>query len=349
MITDTEMYNALLNKDVSYEGSFIAAVKTTGIFCRPSCTARKPKKENVEFFKNTKEAILHGYRPCKVCNPLELIGETPDYVSSILKEVRDNPSKKFKDWDLRQKGIEPGKIRRWFLKHHGITFHSYQRMFRVNSAFKKIQNGETVSSAAFDAGYESVSGFNDTFKSVFGVSPSNSRDKSIINITRIETPLGTMYAGGVDEGICLLEFSDRRMLETELKQLAKYFNAAIIQGENKHFDLLRKELKEYFKHKLKDFTVPLNAPGTDFQKSVWKELRNIPYAKTRSYKEQAAALGKPEAVRAVANANGMNRISIIIPCHRVIGADGSLTGYGGGIWRKNWLLEHESNLPKLFD
>jgi AraC family transcriptional regulator of adaptative response/methylated-DNA-[protein]-cysteine methyltransferase len=157
-----------------------------------------------------------------------------------------------------------------------------------------------------------------------------------------------MYAGGVADGICLLEFSDRRMLETELKQLAKYFNATIVQGENPHFTLLRKELKQYFEHKLKDFTVPLNAPGTEFQKAVWKELRNIPYAKTRSYKEQATALGKPEAVRAVANANGMNRISIIIPCHRVIGADGSLTGYGGGLWRKNWLLEHENNLPKLF-
>jgi AraC family transcriptional regulator of adaptative response/methylated-DNA-[protein]-cysteine methyltransferase len=277
-----------------------------------------------------------------------MLGETPDYIRSLLIEITSDPSKKFKDWDLRQKGIEPSKIRRWFLKNHGITFHSYQRMFRINTAFKKIQNGETVSSAAFDSGYESISGFNDTFKNVFGVSPSNSKDKSVIDITRLETPLGTMYAGGVADGICLLEFSDRRMLETELKQLAKYFNATIVQGENPHFTLLRKELKQYFEHKLKDFTVPLNAPGTEFQKAVWKELRNIPYAKTRSYKEQATALGKPEAVRAVANANGMNRISIIIPCHRVIGADGSLTGYGGGLWRKNWLLEHENNLPKLF-
>jgi AraC family transcriptional regulator of adaptative response/methylated-DNA-[protein]-cysteine methyltransferase len=328
MITDTEMYNALFNKDTSYEGIFIAAVKTTGIFCRPTCTARKPKKENVEFFKNTKEAILHGYRPCKVCNPLVLFGETPEYISDILKDVTSNPSHKFKDCDLRKRGIEPGKIRRWFLKHHGITFHSYQRMFRVNTAFKKIQNGETVSAAAFDTGYESVSGFNDSFKSVFGVTPSNSKDKTVIDISRIETPLGTMYAGGVDDGICLLEFSDRRMLETELKQLAKYFNAAIIQGKNKHFDLLRKELKEYFEHKLKDFTVPLNAPGTVFQKVVWKELRNIPYAKTRSYKEQSEALGNPGAIR-----------------HRVIGSDGSLTGYGGGLWRKKWLLEHEGHLP----
>ena len=349
MLKENEMYQALLDKDVSYEGSFIAAVKTTGIFCRPTCTARKPKRENTEFFKNTKEAIQSGYRPCKVCRPLETIGETPDYIKSLLKDVENNPAKKYKDWDLRQRGLEPSKIRRWFLKNHGITFHSYQRMFRINSAFKKIQEGETVSSAAFDSGYESISGFNDTFKSVFGVSPSNSKNKSVINIARVETPLGTMYIGGTEAGICLLEFSDRRMLETELKQLAKYFNATIIQGENKHFDLLRKELKEYFEHKLQSFTVPLNTPGTDFQKAVWNELRNIPYAKTRSYKEQATALGKPKAVRAVANANGMNRISIIIPCHRVIGSDGSLTGYGGGLWRKKRLLEHEGNLPKLFD
>jgi AraC family transcriptional regulator, regulatory protein of adaptative response / methylated-DNA-[protein]-cysteine methyltransferase len=348
MLTESEMYNAMLNKDSSFEGSFIAAVKTTGIFCRPVCTARKPKKENVEFFNNTKEAILKGYRPCKVCRPLEVKGETPEYIKNIIKEISDNPSKKFKDWDLRQKGIEPSKIRRWFLKNHGITFHSYQKMFRINTAFKKIQNGETVTSAAFDSGYESLSGFNDTFKSVFGVSPSNSKNKSVIDIVRIETPVGTMLAGGVKDGICLLEFSDRRMLETELKQLAKYFNATIIQGDNPHFGLLRKELKEYFEHKLKNFTVPLNAPGTVFQKAVWKELRNIPYAKTRSYKEQSEALGNPGAIRAVATANGANRISIIIPCHRVIGSDGSLTGYGGGLWRKKWLLEHESNIPKLF-
>lgn len=164
----------------------------------------------------------------------------------------------------------------------------------------------------------------------------------------VETPLGDMIAGGVDEGICLLEFTDRRMLKTELEQLKKYFNAEIVERENKHFNLLRKELKEYFEHKLTNFTVPLCAPGTGFQRQVWKELQNIPYGKTRSYKEQSDALGNRGAIRAVASANGANRISIIIPCHRVIGSDGSLTGYGGGLLRKKWLLEHESSLPKLF-
>ena len=341
MLTNTIMYNALVNKDVSYEGTFIAAVKTTGIFCRPTCTARKPKQENVEFFGTAKEAILKGYRPCKVCNPLEKLGATPDYIKKILNELNADPSLKFKDWDLTQRGIEPNNIRRWFLKNHGITFHSYQRMFRINSAFKKIQNGEPITAVAFETGYESLSGFNDSFKSIFGVSPSNSKDKKIVNIARLETPLGTMFACAVEQGICLLEFTDRRMMETELKELTKVLNANIIQGANHHFDLLKQQLDEYFEGKRKEFTVSLFTPGTEFQQSVWKELQNIPYGSTRSYKQQAAALQNPEAVRAVANANGMNRISIIIPCHRVIGNDGSLTGYGGGLWRKKWLLDME--------
>ena len=335
------MYKALVDKDVSYEGTFIAAVKTTGIFCRPTCTARKPKKENVEFYSTTKEAILKGYRPCKVCNPLEKLGETPNYIKNILKELNDNPSLKFKDWDLTQQGVEPSKIRRWFLKNHGITFQAYQRMYRINSAFKKIQNGEPVTSVAFDTGYESLSGFTDSFKSIFGVSPSNSKDKQIINITRLETPLGIMFACAAEQGICLLEFTDRKMLETELKSLAKQLNANIIQGANKHFDLLRRQLDEYFEGKRKEFTIQLFTPGTEFQQSVWKVLQTIPYGSTYSYKQQAIALKKPDAFRAVANANGMNRISIIIPCHRVIGEDGNLIGYGGGLWRKKWLLDLE--------
>jgi AraC family transcriptional regulator of adaptative response/methylated-DNA-[protein]-cysteine methyltransferase len=341
MLTYQIMYKALVDKDVSYEGTFIAAVKTTGIFCRPTCTARKPKKENVEFYSTTKEAILKGYRPCKVCNPLEKLGETPNYIKNILKELNDNPSLKFKDWDLTQQGVEPSKIRRWFLKNHGITFQAYQRMYRINSAFKKIQNGEPVTSVAFDTGYESLSGFTDSFKSIFGVSPSNSKDKQIINITRLETPLGTMFACAAEQGICLLEFTDRKMLETELKSLAKQLNANIIQGANKHFDLLRRQLDEYFEGKRKEFTIQLFTPGTEFQQSVWKVLQTIPYGSTYSYKQQAIALKKPDAFRAVANANGMNRISIIIPCHRVIGEDGNLIGYGGGLWRKRWLLDLE--------
>lgn len=157
----------------------------------------------------------------------------------------------------------------------------------------------------------------------------------------MDTPLGPMFAGAVDGGICLLEFTDRRMLETELKALTGRLNAVIVQGDHKLFTPLSKQLNEYFEGKRKSFDLPLITPGTEFQQSVWKILQGIPYGTTRSYKKQAALLGKPDAVRAVANANGWNKISIIIPCHRVIGEDGTLTGYGGGLWRKKWLLEFE--------
>lgn len=340
-LTDEIMYQASLDKDTSFEGVFFTAVKTTGIFCRPSCTARKPKIENVEFLKTSKECILKGYRPCKVCKPLENLNETPVHIKELIDELSEDPSIKFKDYDLVKRGLEPNQIRRWFVKNHGITFQSYQRMFRINSAFKKIQNGDSVTETAFEAGFESLSGFGDSFKSIFGVSPKNSKIKKIIDIKRIETPIGTMYACAVEEGICLLEFTDRKMLETELKTLAKLFNATIIQGNNKHFNILEKELSEYFVGNRKEFSVSLCTSGTDFQNIVWKELQNIPYATTKTYKQQAEAINNSNAIRAVANANGMNRISIIIPCHRVIGSDGKLTGYGGGLWRKKYLLELE--------
>lgn len=150
-----------------------------------------------------------------------------------------------------------------------------------------------------------------------------------------------MIAGATNEGVCLLEFCDRRMLPTEYKDLARFLKTTLEDGENRHIKTLRKQLKEYFNGKRKEFTIPLVTPGTEFQQAVWKELQNIRYGSTKSYQDQAIALNRPDSIRAVANANGMNRISIIIPCHRVIGSKGQLTGYGGGLKRKKWLLDHE--------
>lgn len=348
MKKDDIFYEALVAKDPSFEGTFFAGIKTTGIFCRPTCTARKPKRENVEFFASAKDAILKGYRACKVCHPMEKVGSTPEYVDRVLRLLDEDPSLKLKDYDLLKLDIEPSKIRRWFLKNHGITFHAYQRMYRINTAFKKLQTGTSVTDIAFDSGYESLSGFNDSFKKVFGVSPKNSKEKHVIDFTRIETDLGTMVACATDKGVCLLEFSDRKGLETELKQLAKYHNANIVQGQNKYFKQLKDELDAYFEGRLKEFNVPLDISGTDFQKQVWQALVEIPYGTTSSYLRQAEVLGKPLSVRAVANANGMNKIAIIIPCHRVVGSDGSLTGYAGGLWRKQKLIDLEKdNKQKL--
>lgn len=340
-LTFDDKYDAILRKDADFEGVFITAVKTTGIFCRPVCTARKPKPENVEFFDTSEEAINNGYRPCKVCKPLEHENETPDDIQKLIRELDEDPFLRIKDYDLVKRGLEPNQIRRWFKKHHGITFQAYQRMLRINTAFQKISSGDSITETAFDTGYESLSGFNDGFQSVFGTAPSNSSEKSVINICRFTTPLGPMFACATQEGLCLLEFTNRKMLETEFHDLRKRLNAAILPGSNAILEQVQAELAEYFEGKRKTFSAPLHTPGTEFQQSVWKILQEIPYGETRSYKKQSQILGKPEAIRAVASANGMNRVAIIIPCHRVIGENGDLTGYAGGLSRKKWLLDHE--------
>lgn len=333
-------YKAFLERDRSFEGVFIVGVKTTGIFCRPTCPA-KPKLENCEFFPSAKEAMLNGYRPCKVCRPLEKQGNPPDDIKRLLRYMEDNPAQKLKDSDLQELGLEPNQVRRWFLKYYKQTFHAYQRMYRANHAFQRIRSEQHVTDVAYESGYDSLSGFNSMFKNVIGVSPRQSKDKRLVNITYIETDLGLMIAAATDKGICMFEFADYKLIDLELRQLSKAFNAPLVQGENPHFDLLRKQLEAYFKGERKTFDIPLDLVGTEFQKKVWLSLLHIPYGCTTTYGKQAERLGKPSSVRAVANANGKNKISIILPCHRVIGADGSLTGYGGGMWRKKKLLEFE--------
>lgn len=226
-------------------------------------------------------------------------------------------------------------------KNYGITYQTFQRMYRINSAFQELKNGKNTTNTAFDSGYESFSGFGYTFKKIMGNSPKNSEDKTVILISRHTTPIGPMFICATENGICLVEFVDRKMLETEFKDLQNKLNAVIVTGENDHIKLAKQELDEYFNGTRKEFTVNLVTPGTDFQNSVWTVLQDIPYGKTVSYQTQSEKLNNAKAIRAVASANGHNRISIIIPCHRVIGKDGKMTGYGGGIERKKWLLEHE--------
>lgn len=171
---------------------------------------------------------------------------------------------------------------------------------------------------------------------------------TVIYLQVLETPLGNMLACATDKGICLLEFIDRRAFVTELKDLKRLLRASIEAGTNQHLIALEKQLNEYFLKTRTVFDLPLITPGTEFQNIVWKKLMDIPYGETRSYKEQSIAVGNSGAIRAVGTANGANRIAIIIPCHRVIGEDGSLTGYGGGLKRKRWLLDFESRALSLF-
>lgn len=341
--TIKEYYHALVARDENYLGKYFVGVKTTGIFCISTCRARKPKFENVEFFDNVKDLLRHGYRPCKICKPTHNSNEPPDFVLKALQMVKESEESKVSDWELKQDGLSPERVRRWFNTHHGMTFQAYQRMLRINVAFQELQSGKSVTDSAFESGYNSLSGFGYTFKKLTGLTPEEVKTKNIILMTRFDTPLGPMFACSSDNGICLLEFTDRRMLETEFEDLQKRLNAIIVAGENDHLKQLKSEMKEYFNEERKEFTVSLDTPTTPFRKQVWDKLVEVPFGETASYKEQAIKLGNPKAVRAVANANGHNRVAIVIPCHRIIGSDGSLTGYAGGLDRKKWLLEHEGS------
>ena len=347
LITDSQkadtFYEALLKRNSEFVGIFYAGVKTTSVFCISTCRARKPKRENVEFFSSFKVALDHGYRPCKICRPTENANVPPMAIEAAIELVRSDLKQRVTDQMLREQGISPAVVRRWFKRNYGMTYHTFQRMYRINNAYRELKSGKRTTDTAFDSGYDSLSGFGYTFKALTGSAPSKYSDQNVILMSRTTTPLGPMFVCATDKGLCLLEFVDRKMLETEFRDLQKRLNAVILSGENDHIRNTRQQLEEYFAGTRTSFSIAIDAPGTDFQKEVWQTITKIPYGKTVSYQEESNLLGKPNAIRAVARANGMNRISIIIPCHRIIGKDGSLTGYGGGLERKRWLLEHEQS------
>jgi AraC family transcriptional regulator of adaptative response/methylated-DNA-[protein]-cysteine methyltransferase len=250
--------------------------------------------------------------------------------------------KRWTDQDLRALGLDPSRVRRWFKQHHDMTFHAYHRAQRIGRAVRTLREGSSVPAAAYEHGYESLSAFYDAFQGLLGETPARARRAEPLHFTRITTPLAPMLAAATDSELCLLEFVDRRMLETQLARVGKALGSAVVPGSNAVLEQTRRELEEYFAGARTRFEVPLRLIGSDFQVAVWQALLRIPCGETRSYRQQAAVVGRPKAVRAVGKANGDNRIALIVPCHRVVGADGSLTGYGGGLWRKRWLLEHEA-------
>jgi AraC family transcriptional regulator of adaptative response/methylated-DNA-[protein]-cysteine methyltransferase len=336
------MPSAFLASDAGYDGVFITAVRTTGIYCLPSCSARKPLTKNIEFFPTSRDATFAGYRPCKRCRPLETPKPTPDWLAPLLAEVDEQPSQRWRDSDLRESGLASERVRRWFVAHHGMTFHAYQRGRRLGRALTHLSRGDAPLATGMVAGWESASGFASALMQLAGRSPGRSRQTTIVHVERIASPLGPLIAGATDEGVCLLEFAERRMLERQLNTLQRRLDAVLVPGRHEHLRRLAEQLTEYFAGARRTFDLPLVTPGTDWQRQVWQELLGIPYGETTSYGALARRLGRPTAPRAVARANGDNRIAIVIPCHRVIAADGSLSGYGGGKWRKRRMLELES-------
>jgi AraC family transcriptional regulator of adaptative response/methylated-DNA-[protein]-cysteine methyltransferase len=258
-----------------------------------------------------------------------------------MEDVERRPTARITDGDLSARGVDPATVRRYFRRNYGMTFQAYARSRRLAGALHQIREGQPLDLAVSESGFDSHSGFRDAFIRTFGATPGQSRDKNCLFLTRLKSPLGPLVAGATEEGVCLLEFVDRRMLETQLATVRKLFDRPVAGGMNPHLRLLERQLDSYFAGELKEFTVPLVYPGTPFQQRVWKRLLQIPYGETRSYEDLAIDVGVPDGQRPVGRANGQNRIAIVIPCHRVIRKDGHLCGYGGGLRRKEFLLELE--------
>jgi AraC family transcriptional regulator of adaptative response/methylated-DNA-[protein]-cysteine methyltransferase len=341
------MDRAVRQRDASYDGIFFVGVRTTGIFCRPSCPAKTPLARNRQYFATAQEALLVGYRACKRCRPLDTNGRPPGWVQRLLSEVEQAPRKRLTDADLRARAIDPARARRYFVRHYGMTFQAYCRGRRMGKALEQIRQGATLDEVALGYGYESHSGFRDAFTRTFGRAPGRSRTADCVVVDWVESPLGLLLIAAKEQGLCLLEFTDSRTLAAQLAALPKLFTCAIVPGNHEHIAKLKHELAQYFAGRLKAFTLPLLYPGSPFQQAVWEQLLQIPYGETQSYEAMACAVGAPGAQRAVGRANGQNRIAIVIPCHRVVNKDGRLGGYGGGLWRKQSLLDLERGVRSL--
>ncbi len=335
------MERAARDRDASFDGIFFTGVKTTGIFCRPSCPSRPALARNRKFFATPTEAMQAGFRPCRRCQPLDANGRAPAWVKRLLQHIDENRSNRLTDSDLRQWGIEPARARRFFRKTYGMTFQSFCRRRRMGYALQEIGLGQDLDQVGWANGYQSASGFRDAFRQTFGSSPGHIEGTDCIVIDWVESPLGPLVLGAKSEGICLLEFSNPLRLQKQLAQLRTVWGCPAVPGQHKYLDQLKEELTEYFAGKLTNFRIPITLKGTSFQELVWNGLLEIPYGETQSYEGLAQVIGQPRASRAVGRANGQNRIAIVVPCHRVVNKNGKMGGYGGGLWRKQFLLDLE--------
>lgn len=340
------MYRALCARDSSFEGIFIVGVRTTGIFCRPTCSAKKPAEQNVEFFATATEALHGGYRPCLRCKPMDPAQRPPALIERLRAEVEKAPGGRITEKELRDLAIDPSTARRQFLRHYGMTFQAYHRARRMGLALRNVRKGARVDETQIESGFDSASGFREAFTRMFGEPPSAAKRKNCLFAERIETPLGMMVAIADDEGLRLLEFVSRRALEREIGILRKRLHASVVPGEHKYLTQIRAELAGYFAGRSLKFKTPIAPIGSPFQMRTWTILHKVPPGETSSYSWMAEELGVPGGRRAVGRANGTNMLCLIIPCHRIIRADGTLGGYGGGLWRKKWLLEHERKFAR---
>jgi AraC family transcriptional regulator, regulatory protein of adaptative response / methylated-DNA-[protein]-cysteine methyltransferase len=330
---------AFMRRDRSWDGRVIGAVKTTRIYCKPSCPAKRPKRDHVEFFGSGEEARAAGYRACLRCKPDE-VGRDREAVAQALKVIEQAEETPSLAEVAAAVGYAPHHFQRIFKRDLGVSPAEYARALRNRRAAEALKQNGRVTDAVYDAGYSGPSGFYNDAKERLGMTPSAWRDGGrgeTIRWTHFDSPLGQMLIAATSKGICRLTFDD------DVASLRRLFpNATIVEDSSGLRELVEGALAA-IDQPLAARELPIDVAGTAFQEAVWRELRRIPPGETRSYAQIAAAIGQPSAVRAVGTANGDNHVAVLIPCHRVIRSDGTLGGYAGGLDRKRQLLTAEGH------
>ncbi|KPA20188.1 Bifunctional transcriptional activator/DNA repair enzyme Ada [Shimia sp. SK013] len=336
-----DLYQALLDRDDRYDGQVYVCVATTGVFCRLTCPARKPKPENCTFFATIGECIEAGYRACKRCHPLAPAADADPAIATLLAALDDRPDIRWSERHIIQMGFDLSTVRRSFKRQFGMTFLDMARQRRLREGFETLASGDNVIAAQHDASFDSPQAFRSAFARLMGCPPSALKAGGLLRVDWIPTTLGDMIAVSSASHLHLLEFVDRKALPRELARLRDFAKGDLGLGRYAPTDQIQSELAAFFNGASATFSTPMAMHGTAFTKDVWHALLTIPAGSTRSYSEIARDMGRPSATRAVARANGANQIAIAIPCHRVLGVNGALTGYGGGLWRKQKLQDIE--------
>ena len=339
MIGNDEAWAAVMRRDRGFDGRFVTGVLSTGIYCRPSCAARHPARKNVRFFADGAAARAAGLRACKRCLPDDVARDEAAVLAAIdeIRQAEDAPSLEVL---ARIAGYSPSHFQRVFKRATGLSPSAYARALREERARDALAGADSVTGAIYEAGYSSASRFYEDTKGRLGMTASDWRDGGkgrTIHWTSVETSLGPMLIAATETGVCCLSFGED---ESHLK--ARFPKAELIEGGSDFADLFRAVTSAVEEPATATTAaIPLDVKGTAFQQRVWDELRRIPAGETRSYGELAAALGNAKASRAVGGANGANNIAVLIPCHRVIAADGGLGGYAYGTEIKAELLRRE--------
>ncbi len=333
-------FDAFDRRDRSLDGQFVGAVKTTGIYCKPSCPARRPVRENVEFFWIAAEAVAAGYRSCMRCKPDE-VSRDRAAVASALRLIENTEDALSLEELADAVGYAPHHFHRLFKRDTGVTPATYARSLRARRAATALDGKGNVTDAIYEAGYSGPSRFYANTKEHLGMTPSawkNGGAGVTIRWAVVDTVLGKMLLAATDKGICRLSFD-----EDESALALRFPNADILAGGAALEELVTGAIAA-IEHPAQMPDLPLDVAGTAFQQAIWNELRRIPAGETRTYADIAAAVGKPKAVRAAGSANGANNVAVLIPCHRVVRTDGTLGGYAYGLERKAALLAAEQRI-----